>query len=136
MAIPARRSIADRRPSLLWDGLVVLLVLLAALLVWRLALPSSRGGHFSVSIQSDQLCQNYDQDMLSTPITLTVPGPYPLTVRLSQTGVSVIDHACPDGDCARVTLTPERPGQIICLPNRTLIRLSTHEAPPFDAVTG
>lgn len=67
---------------------------------------------------------------------MEVLGDYPLTVTLSPGGAAVTAHTCPGGDCARASLTAGKPGQLICLPNHTIITLGGRSSEIFDAVTG
>lgn len=136
MATPSRPSAAERRRPTLWDGLVILAVLALAA-VWALAARPSTGGQSSVTIlRGTETVYTCDLSRLTEPVEVRVEGPYPLTVTLSPDGAEVTEYTCPDGDCAAGRLRTGKAGQLICLPNRTIIRLECGTLPFFDAVTG
>ena len=132
-----RSSAADHRRPTRWDGLAAAVVaILAIALAFALYLPKQSGKAGTVTIQQGgSILDTYDLSRLQEPVTVTVDGPYPLTLTLSRDGVQVTEHSCPDGDCARMNLTAGTPGQIVCLPNRTVVILKAGTSPSYDAVT-
>ena len=79
----------------------------------------------------------YQLDQLDQPSTLTVDeGTYPLTIRAEQGRICIEHSDCPSQDCVRTGWISKPGQQIICLPNRLIISLSSSEPEPFDAVTG
>ena len=135
--ITVRSSAADHRRPTRWDGLAAAVVaILAVALALVLYLPKQSGNAGTVTIQQGgSVVDTYDLSRLREPLTVTVDGPCPLTLLLSADGVQVTEHSCPDGDCARMVLKSGTPGQIVCLPNRTVITLATKATPSYDAVT-
>ena len=132
-----RPSAVDHRRPTRWDSAVAaVVVILAAALALVLYLPKQRGDAGTVTIQQGgSVVGTYDLSQLQEPVTVTVDGPYPLTLTLSRDGVQVTEHSCPDGDCARMNLTAGTPGQIVCLPNRTVVILKAGTSLSYDAVT-
>ena len=132
-----RPSAVDHRRPTRWDGLAAAVVaILAIALAFALYLPKQSGKAGTVTIQQGgSILDTYDLSRLQEPVTVTVDGPYPLTLTLSRDGVQVTEHSCPDGDCARMSLTAGTPGQIVCLPNRTVVTLKAGTSPSYDAVT-
>ena len=129
-------SAADRRSPTRWDGAVILSVLILAASLFLLIYPHSGQGADLVTIQQGgHVTGTFYLSTLKEPLSVTVNGPYPLTVQLSSSGVVITQHQCPGGDCARTSLKAGQPGQIICLPNQTIITLSSHGSPLYDAVT-
>ena len=136
MATPAKFSVADRKKPTPWDGLVVAAVLLLAFFCALLLQPARADAPGTVTIcQGDQTVYTCDLAKLTEAVSLPVDGPYPLLVTLSPDSVRVSEHSCPDGDCARTVLEAGASGQLICLPNQTIIQLDCGPF-SFDAVTG
>ncbi|MCI8594384.1 MAG: hypothetical protein HFF09_03895 [Oscillospiraceae bacterium] len=137
MVTPLRPSAADRRRPTPWDALAAVLVLaLAAVLALALFRPPHNSGTVLTITQDGAEVAQYDLSALDGPLDVEVLGDYPLTVTLSPGGAAVTAHTCPGGDCARASLTAGKPGQLICLPNHTIITLGGRSSEIFDAVTG
>lgn len=132
-----RSPAADRRRPTLWDGVVALVVVaLAALLVFLLRPAGGSNLTAVITLDGVQVAQ-YQLDQLDQPITLTVDeGTYPLTIRAEQGRICIEHSDCPSQDCVRTGWISKPGQQIICLPNRLIISLSSSEPEPFDAVTG
>ncbi len=132
-----KRSAAEHRSPTRWDGLLAAgLAACALLLGVFLYRPGTAGATDTVTISQDgaQL-GTYRLSQFTEPAAVEVDGPFPLTVQLSAQGAKVIRHTCPNGDCAKRALTAGTPGQLVCLPNRTVITLSGDATPEYDAVT-
>ena len=132
-----RSPAAERHRPTLWDGLVVLaVVLLAGVLVFLLR-PSDSSAVTAVVTLDGAVVAQYRLDQLEEPATLTLQeASYPLTIQAEQGRICIAHSDCPSQDCVR-TGWISRPGQqIICLPNRLIISLSGAETDGFDAVTG
>ena len=132
-----RSPAADRRRPTLWDGVVALVVVaLAALLVFLLRPAGGSNLTAVITLDGVQVAQ-YQLNQLDQPITLTVDeGTYPLTIRAEQGRICIEHSDCPSQDCVRTGWISKPGQQIICLPNRLIISLSSSEPEPFDAVTG
>ena len=132
-----RSSAADHARPTLWDGAVVLLLLLAAGAVLLFALPRESGPLTAVVVLDGREVARYALDDVEAPTVIEVPGaPYPISLELQPGRIRVAHSDCPSQDCVR-TGWISRPGQqIICLPNRLIIFLSGAETDGFDAVTG
>ena len=132
-----RSPAVERRRPTLWDGLVVLaVVLLAGVLVFLLR-PSDSSAVTAVVTLDGAVVAQYRLDQLEEPVILTLEeASYPLTIQAEQGRICIAHSDCPSQDCVR-TGWISRPGQqIICLPNRLIISLSGAETDGFDAVTG
>ena len=129
--MPMRPSAADRRRPVWGDGLVALLVALAAAALLFALRPES--GNFltaSVVLEGETIA-TYDLSALTGPVELEVEGAsYPLTVRAEPGRICIAESSCPGRDCVHTG------GQIICLPNRLVISLTGSGSDEIDAVTG
>ncbi len=139
MGIPMRPPAAERRRPTLWDGVIALLVVLAAgvLLVY---LRPQEGNFLTASVVLEgELVAEYPLSELTQPVTLTLDDvPWPLTIQAEPGRIRIAESDCPSQDCVH-TGWADRAGQrIICLPNRLVISLtgSGGSAGEFDAVTG
>lgn len=132
-----KRSAAEHRKPTRWDAVLAAGIIICALLLgFFLYRPGSGNTADTVTISQDgALLGTYRLSRFTEPSTIEVDGPYPLTVQLSAQGAKVIRHTCPNGDCAKSALTAGTPGQLICLPNRTIITLTSDTTPEYDAVT-
>ena len=131
-----RSSAADRtRPTVL-DGLVVLVVLVAAGAILFAFRP--KNGNFLTAriVLDNELVAEISLSDLDEPVTIEVPGAkYPITVEAEQGRIRVLHSDCPSQDCVHTGWVSRSGGQIVCLPNRLVITVTggTAEA---DAVTG
>lgn len=132
-----RSPAVERRRPTVWDGLVVLAVVLFAGALVFLLRPSEGSAITAVVTLDGQVVAQYRLDQLTEPVTLTLEeASYPLTIQVEQGRICIAHSDCPSQDCVR-TGWISRPGQqIICLPNRLVISLSGTETEGFDAVTG
>ena len=135
--MPMRPSAADRRRPVWGDGLVALLVALAAAALLFALRPES--GNFltaSVVLEGETIA-TYDLSALTGPVELEVEGAaYPLTVRAEPGRICVAESSCPGRDCVHTGWVSRAGGQIICLPNRLVISLTGSGSDEIDAVTG
>jgi hypothetical protein len=112
------------RPTI-WDGLVILTVVLlavvCALAVWR----SGGDGQALtavISVDGSEVDRLSLKGLVETERTIQGSG-YTLRVVLSSEGVRVAEANCPTQDCVH-TGTITRSGQsIVCLPGRVIITL-------------
>lgn len=128
---------AERRRPTLWDGVVALLVVAAAILL-LLRLRPAEGTALTARVVVDgDLVASYELSALTQPDTLTLDGvSYPLTIELAPGRVRIAESCCPNQDCVHTGWVQQAGGQIICLPNHLVISLTGEEPLPFDAVTG
>ena len=81
--MPAKSSAAERLRPTIWDALVVIGVLAAALLLLPVLRPKT-GGRLRAEISLDSaVIASYDLDRLTEPQSLTVDAPYPLVVGMN-----------------------------------------------------
>ena len=132
-----RPSAADRRRPAWGDGLVALLVGLAAAALLFALRPES--GNFltaSVVLEGETIA-TYDLSALTGPVELEVEGAaYPLTVRAEPGRICIAESSCPGRDCVHTGWVSRAGGQIVCLPNRLVISLTGSGSDEIDAVTG
>ena len=132
-----RSPAAERRRPTVWDGLVVLAVVLFAGALVFLLRPSESSAVTAVVTLDGQVVAQYRLDQLMEPVTLTLEeAPYPLTIQAEQGRICIAHSDCPSQDCVRTGWISHPGQQIICLPNRLVISLSGTETDGFDAVTG
>ena len=145
----------ELRPTV-WDGLVVLaVVLLAAGLAffqWRSG--SAQDGPLTavVSIDGEEIDRFLPEDLLKSPRTYTGNG-YTLTLAFSvdyegpalnalppsgKSGLCVAVSDCPTQDCVHTGIITRSGQSIVCLPARLIIRLEGGAAEDggVDAVLG
>ena len=132
-----RPSAADRRRPVWGDGLVALLVGLAAVTLLFALRPES--GNFltaSVVLEGETIA-TYDLSTLTGPVELEVEGAaYPLTVRAEPGRICIAESSCPGLDCVHTGWVSRAGGQIICLPNRLVISLTGEGSEDIDAFSG
>ena len=130
-------SAAERTRPTLWDGVVALAVLAAALGLFFLFLTPD-GGTVTARITLDgQLVAEYRLDRLEAPVSLPVTGAkYPITLELQPGRVRVAHSDCPGQDCVRTGWVSSAGGQLVCLPNRLIVSLIGGSGPDYDAITG
>ena len=134
--MPAKSSAAERLRPTIWDALVVIGVLAAALLLLPVLRPKT-GGRLRAEISLDSaVIASYDLDRLTEPQSLTVDAPYPLVVEAEPGRIRIAESACPGGDCVHTGWADRAGDRIICLPNRLVITLSGEADLEFDAVSG
>ena len=132
-----RSSAADRARPTLWDGAVVLLLLLAAGAVLLFALPRESGPLTAVVVLDGREVARYALDDVEAPTVIEVPGaPYPISLELQPGRIRVAHSDCPSQDCVRTGWASRAGAQIVCLPNRLIITITGSDAPEADAVTG
>ena len=132
-----RSSAAERSRPTLWDGLVVLVVLAAAGVIFFLLLP--RGGNFLTArvVLNQEEVTEFPLSALTGTVTFDVPGAeYPITIEAEPGRIRVSHSDCPSQDCVRTGWVSRSGGQIVCLPNRLIITITGSDAPEADAVTG
>ena len=121
------------KPLRFW---LILILCIAALCVAALLILRSRqetGGLVQVT-QSGEVVGTYPLDEPATLRFESDNGGWNEVV-IQDGAVLVTQASCPDGDCARMNLTAGTPGQIVCLPNRTVVTLKAGTSPSYDAVT-
>ena len=137
MDIPLRSSAADRTRPTVWDGLVVLVILLLAGALFAALLPKETGGSLTLLVTLDgEEIGRYDLDEAAEGTLVTIEAPYPMTIELSPRGVRVAETACPHGDCAAAGWIDRAGEQIVCLPNRLILSLEGEETTDIDVVIG
>lgn len=132
-----RSPAAERRRPTLWDGVVALAVVAAAILLFFQLRPAE-GNFLTARIVLDgELVAEYELNSLTQPVTLTLDNaPYPLTIELEPGRVRIAESHCPGQDCVHTGWAARAGAEIICLPNRLVISLTGSDTPDFDAVTG
>lgn len=126
---------AQRKKMVRGDLLMGVVILFAAAALAFLLLPRS-GQALTVQVVLDgKTVLSCRLDELSEPVQYTVDGPYPLTLELSASGVSVTETACPGEDCRHMGTISQAGRQIVCLPNRLVVTLEGAN-PSYDAMTG
>lgn len=138
MAINMRSSIADRSRPTWGDGLLILLVLVAAGALFLLLRPASGQRLVATVIWEGETVARYDLSEVTQPEHLRLDQcPYPLSIEIESGRIRIAESSCPGADCVH-TGWANRPGQqIICLPNHLYLSLSGDGASEqIDAVTG
>lgn len=139
MATHSRSSAADRTRPTPWDGLVVLVILLAAGLLFAWLLPKDTGGPLTLRITLDGTeigVYNLDETEAGTLVTIG-EAPYPMTIELAPDGVRVAETTCPHGDCAAAGWIDQAGEQIVCLPNRLILSLEGEmQTTEIDVIIG
>ncbi len=127
---------AHTRPSL-GDGLVVLVVVTFALFLLYLFRPAP-GAFLTATVLLDhEVIAQYELSALDQPVTLSLEElDYPLTIRVEQGRIRVLDSTCPGEDCVHTGWISASGGQIVCLPNHLIISVTGAQAPAVDGVTG
>lgn len=139
MGTPVRSSAADRPGPRLWDGAVVLAVLIAAgALFWWLR--PAGGGALTLTIRLDgAVAAVYDMTDPGIPETIPVDAPWPLRLERSGNRVRVAESSCPGRDCVHTGWIGRAGEQIICLPNKLIISLTggrDTSTDNFDVIAG
>ena len=132
-----RSPAAERRRPTVWDGLVVLaVVLLAGVLVFLLR-PSEGSAVTAVVTLDGAVVAQYRLDQLEEPVTLTLEeASYPLTIQAEHGRIRIAESSCPGQDCVHTGWASRAGQQLICLPNRLVIALEGETSEGIDAVTG
>lgn len=136
MDTPMKLSAAERSRPTLWDGLLALLVLCAAvaLLLW---LRPAQSDTLTATIVLDGVTLgSYDLMAQNSPQTITVDAPWPMELALEHGRIRVTHSDCGSQDCVRTGWAHTAGQQIICLPNRMIISLDGTVHRDFDAVSG
>ena len=140
MDIPLKSSAAERTRPTVWDGVVALVIVLAAICLFWLLLPRDTGGALTARITLDGTELGiYELSTVEEGTLVAVEGArWPMTLELSPTkGVRVKETSCPHGDCAASGWVDAPGEQLICLPNRLIVSLEGEETPKdFDVVIG
>lgn len=130
-------SAAERDRPTLPDGLIVLVVLAGAALLFWIFRPV--GGNFlTATIVLDNVTvAEYDLSAVTGAFTLDVGrAKYPITLALDHNRIRVDHSDCPSQDCVRTGWISRSGGQIVCLPNRLVISIKGSQAPEVDGVAG
>lgn len=139
MDTPARSSPADRNRPTLWDGAVILLIVLTAAGLFFLLLPQEGNFLTATVVLDGELVAEYRLDNPGGPLELALHNaPWPITLEIGPEGVQVLESACPGQDCVHAGRISRAGGRIICLPNRLVVSLtgSGGSGGEVDAVTG
>lgn len=73
----------------------------------------------------------------SEPLTIRPEGlPYPLTIQITGSEVTVLESDCPSQDCVHSGTVSRSGENIICLPNRLVIQLTGGGDSGIDAALG
>ena len=125
----AKRRIPGLRPCL-WDGVVVLAVVAAA--VSCRSLFQTGGGEtavplVTVRVDGEEVYRGLPQSGPEGDLRICGYGDYVLQVRFEERdgkpGVRVADADCPGRECVHTGLITRVGESIVCLPARTVIRL-------------
>lgn len=137
MPIPMTSPAAERSRPTPWDGLVVLLVVAAAVALIFFLKPEP-GNFLTASVVLDgETIAEYDLSGLTGPVEHTVDeAPYPLVIQAEQGRIRVLESECPSQDCVHTGWIDKAGQQIICLPDKLVISLSGTDAKEFDAISG
>ena len=100
---------------------MVLVVLLAAALSAWLAVQAMAGEEVTVQIYQDGTL--VQECSLEKEQTFSVTGDYTNTISIQNGHVAIISSDCPGGDCVHSGWAGEAGRAIVCLPNRTEVRL-------------
>lgn len=132
-----RSSAAERRRPTLLDGLVVLLVLAAAGLIFWQFRPAPGNFLTATVVLNHVTVAEYPLSELTGPVTLDVPGAeYPITLEADRDRIRILHSECPGRDCVHTGWVSRDRGQIVCLPNRLVISITGSQDPVIDGVTG
>lgn len=132
-----RPPAAERSRPTLWDGMVALLIALAAIAL-LLSFRPAGGNNLTARIVLDgEEIAIYDLSALKEPVSLTLDGcPYPLVIQMEPGRIRVAESTCGSQDCVRTGWADRAGSRIICLPNKLIITLSGTDPLEFDAVSG
>ena len=139
MGIRARPPAAERRGPAWGDGVIALLVVLAAGALFFLLLPPQGNFLTAQVVLNGEVVGEYRLDALEEPVRLTLEGaPWPITLEIAPEGVRVAESACPGQDCVHGGWVSRAGGRIICLPNKLVVSITGggEATEDFDAVTG
>lgn len=117
------------------DLVVVAAVLLLAGMLTLFLLPRQEQALSVQVVQDGKVLLSCPLDRLEEPTLYRVEGEFPLVLELSKQGVRVIETSCPGEDCLHTGTVSDAGRQIICLPNRLIVKLQG-TVPGYDAVTG
>jgi len=139
MATPLKLSAADHQRPTLWDGLVVLCVVIAAAVLFLTVWPKSSGERLVavVTVDGQQVATLplYSPDAPEEAATYTVNCRYPLVLEYKVGAVRVAESQCPGKDCVHTGWVTKAGSQIICLPNRLIVTIEGGTTRSFDAIT-
>ncbi|MCI8478635.1 MAG: NusG domain II-containing protein [Oscillospiraceae bacterium] len=133
-----RSSIADRSRPTWGDGLLILLVLVAAGALFLVLRPVSGQRLTATVIWEGETVAQYDLSKVTQSERLRLDQcPYPLSIELEPGRIRIAESSCPGTDCVHIGWA-SRPGQqIICLPNHLYVSLwGEGTSEQIDAVTG
>ena len=116
--------------------ILVMLGIFALALVLAVALfPRGKQGLTVQAVQNGELLFVCSLEGLNRTETILIEGDYPLTLEYSEDGVRVKETDCPGQDCCHMGIITKAGQQIVCLPNRLVVRLQG-DTSSFDAVIG
>ena len=120
------KDLSEKERLLVLIGVVVILVVGLALMVQHQKTPGQ-----AVEVWSDgQLLYTLPLDQDTTVVVRTKQGENTICV---EAGTARVDHAdCPDGTC--VKQGKRQSGQIVCLPNRLVLKFIGEET--VDSISG
>ena len=124
---------ASRNRPTWGDGVVALIILLAALLTALAMRPGSSGSLTAQITLDGEVIGTYSLSGLDASLYVEVDGAYPLTLELSSAGVQVVETSCPGQDCLYMGRISQANRQIVCLPNRLVVTLQGSTS-SYDAV--
>ncbi len=141
MDIPMKSSAADRKRPTPWDGLVALAVVALAAVLAFAVLPRGGGGNLTAVVTVDggtvvtlPLYPPYTSEESQFYRLDSIP--YPLVLEYKTGAIRVSEYHCPNGDCARVGWISQSGQQIVCLPNRLVVKLQGGGSQSYDVITG
>ena len=125
-------SLTPKKGDLLAAALVILLAAGLSAFLW---IRGRDAGQATVEIRQDG--EIVRELSLTTDQTFTLSGEYENTVTVQDGKIAITHSDCPGTDCVRSGWA-DQPGEtIVCLPNRTEIRLvGTRAEDGVDAVAG
>lgn len=141
MGTPMKLSAADRKRPTLWDGLLALCVVALAAALAFAVLPRGGGDKLTAVVTVDgttvatvPLYPPYTSEESEFYRLDSIP--YPLVLEYKTGSIRVSEYYCPNGDCARVGWISQAGQQIVCLPNRLVVKLMGSGYQSYDAITG
>ena len=106
-----------------WDWIAIFVVMVLALVVGLLFLPSSGEDQGSSVVQIYQDGALIRELSLSGEETLTIEGRYENTVVIRDGAVSITHSTCPGEDCVHSGTISKAGKALVCLPNAVEIRI-------------